>query len=221
MASHTPWGGAWRHRGHAAHPGRGAALKLHDILLRTLAVLDELGVEGALLGGLAVSVWSEPRFTRDVDLAVAVRSDAEAETLIQRLQHNGFSLVAVVEQKAAARLATARLIPPGEDEQGIIVDLLFASSGIEPEIVADAPVVEIGAGTPVKVVRPGHLVVLKLLAHDAITRPQDGMDLAALRSVLDDAESARAREACDLVHSRGFHRGRDLRALLEAFLGAK
>ena len=33
----------------------------------------------ALIGGLAVSARTEPRFTRDADLAVAVTSDAEAE----------------------------------------------------------------------------------------------------------------------------------------------
>ena len=32
----------------------------------------------ALIGGLAVSARTEPRFTRDADLAVAVESDAQA-----------------------------------------------------------------------------------------------------------------------------------------------
>ena len=36
----------------------------------------------ALVGGLAVSARAEPRFTRDVDFAVAVGSDKEAEQLI-------------------------------------------------------------------------------------------------------------------------------------------
>jgi predicted nucleotidyltransferase len=192
---------------------------LHEVLLRTLSDLEDLGFQAALLGGLAVSAWTDPRFTRDVDLAVAVSSDAEAEQLIHKLQQRGYRLKALVEQTGTERLATARLIPPGEEEEGVIVDLLFASSGIEPEIVAGAAVIDIGAGAPVKVVRPGDLVVLKLLANDRMKRPQDGADLVALRGVLDAAELERAREGCALVQRRGFHRGRDLGALLEELLG--
>jgi len=191
---------------------------LHEILLTTLAELSSLGADAALVGGLAVSAWTEPRFTRDVDLAVAVSSDAQAEALIHQLQQRGFRLTALVEQVGTGRLATARLIPPGEDEHGMIVDLLFASSGIEPELVASAERLDIGAGAVVNVARPGHLVVLKLLSEDPVSRPQDGVDLCALRTVLDDAEIARAQRACGLIQERGFHRGRDIRAHLVALL---
>ena len=66
--------------------------------------------------------------------------------------------MAAVEQTATGRLATARLLPLGESEEGIVVDLLFASSGIEPEIVDAASPIDIGAGAPVRVARVGHLV---------------------------------------------------------------
>ena len=36
----------------------------------------------AVVGGIAVSVRTEPRFTRDIDFAVAVESDADAETYL-------------------------------------------------------------------------------------------------------------------------------------------
>ncbi len=102
----------------------------------------------------------------------------------------------------------------------MLVDLLFASSGIEPEIVDAAVEVDIGASTPVHVARAGHLVALKLLSQDAAVRPQDTLDLHALRSVLDAAETQLASEACELIVRRGFHRGRDLEELLRAFLAS-
>ncbi len=47
--------------------------------LRTVAAkFSEVGF--ALVGGLAVSARSEPRFTRDIDLAVAVDGDQQAES---------------------------------------------------------------------------------------------------------------------------------------------
>lgn len=193
---------------------------LLDALEQVLSHLQDLRVRAAVLGGLAVSVWTEPRFTRDVDLAVAVRADADAEQLVHRLTQRGYRLMATVEQTAAARLATARLLPPAESEEGMVVDLLFASSGIEPEIVDAALEVHIGGGTPVRVARVGHLVALKLLSQDPAARPQDALDLHALRSVLDAEETRRAREACALIARRGFHRGRELGLLLEDFLAS-
>jgi hypothetical protein len=90
-----------------------------------------------LVGGLAVSARAEPRFTRDLDLAVAAVDDSAAEGLVHRLLQTGYQVLATVEQDFTHRLATARLLPPGETSDGIVADLLFASSGIEPELVAD------------------------------------------------------------------------------------
>lgn len=193
---------------------------LLEALEQILSTLEDQRVRAALLGGLAVSVWTDPRFTRDVDLAVAVRADADAERLVRQLAQRGYRLLATVEQKATGRFATARLLPPGEIEEGMVVDLLFASSGIEPEIVDAALEVEIGARAPVRVARVGHLVALKLLSQDPTARPQDALDLQALRAVLDAAETQRARDACELIVQRGFHRGRDLGNLLKVFLSS-
>ena len=40
------------------------------------------GLRWAVVGGLAVGARAEPRTTRDVDLAVAVSGDAEAEAVL-------------------------------------------------------------------------------------------------------------------------------------------
>jgi len=93
--------------------------------------LDRAGVEFALVGGLASSARGEARFTRDIDVAVAVDSDAQAEGLIGQMQQENFSVVATVEQEATGRLATVRLSSPS----GIICDLVLATCGIEREIV--------------------------------------------------------------------------------------
>ncbi len=51
------------------------------------------GKKFALVGGLAISVRAEVRFTRDVDLAVAVDDDAEAESLVHSLTIRGYTAV--------------------------------------------------------------------------------------------------------------------------------
>jgi predicted nucleotidyltransferase len=106
----------------------------------------------------------------------------------------------------------------GESAGGIVADLLFASSGIEPEIVAAAEAIDVLPGLRVPVACVGDLIALKLLARDDRRRPQDADDLAALRRVASAAEIDRARLAIRLIQDRGFHRGRDLPALLGTWL---
>jgi hypothetical protein len=77
---------------------------LLDAALRQICGdLSEAGASFALVGGLAVSARTEPRFTRDADIAVAVSNDAEAERLIHRLQASSYRVEALLEQDAAGR----------------------------------------------------------------------------------------------------------------------
>ena len=161
------------------------------------------------MGGLAVSARTEPRFTRDIDLVIAVRDDRDAERAVHALQQRGYQVHALVEQEAAGRLATARLAPKG-DAAGVVLDILFASSGIESEIVEAADPLEILPGLRVPVACVAHLIALKLLSRDDRTRPQDRVDLAQLLRVATPADIDLARAAVALIHARGFQRDRNL-----------
>lgn len=192
--------------------------RVEAALRRIASDLDSRQAEWALIGGFAVSARAEPRFTRDVDVAVLVDGDAAAEQLVRSLTADGYGLEALVEQDAVGRLATVRLISPGANGVGVVVDLIFATAGIEAEIVAEAEVLEILPGVSMPVAAAGHLVALKLLARDDETRPQDAADLLALASVLGPEDRRTARTAVDLIVERGFGRGRSLSALLDAYL---
>jgi hypothetical protein len=171
---------------------------------------SQIGI--ALVGGLAVSARTEPRFTRDLDFAVAFASDAEAEQYVLLLRHAGYELAAALEQVERTRLSTVRLRRGGT---GPLIDLLFAATGIENEIVAAAEPLEIANGVTTEVAQVGHLIAMKLIARDDKLRPQDRADLLALSKVADEIEWERAAAAVRLVETRGFHRNRDLVAALE------
>ncbi|MDB4934377.1 MAG: hypothetical protein JWP87_1349, partial [Labilithrix sp.] len=130
---------------------------LIEAAARASAELTELGGRFALVGGLAVSAWGEPRYTRDVDLAVAVERDDEAEQLVDELGARGYEVVTIIEQTKTKRLATARL--RRAEDRAVFIDLLFASSGIERELAAAAVRVD-----DVPVARVGHLLALKVLS---------------------------------------------------------
>lgn len=168
----------------------------------------------ALVGGFAVSARAEPRFTRDIDVAVMVDDDLDGERLVRSLLASRYRPLASVEQDETGRLATVRLgCPLGDGD--VVVDLLFASSGIEPEITRGAEVTEVVPGLSLPIATTGHLIALKLLARDDQARPQDLADLRALRAVATAADLGAARAAVGLITARGFDRGRDLTAALK------
>ena len=170
--------------------------------------LEELNEAFALVGGLAVSARAEPRLTRDADLAVDVADDAQAERLVHFLQASGYTVIAAVEQETTGRLATIRLSKGNSG--GVVTDLLFASSGIESEIVRGAESMEVLRGLVIPVAGVGHLIALKLLARDDRRRPLDADDLRALREIASEADWNTAEAAVALIEARGYARGRPL-----------
>ncbi|HEU4403851.1 MAG TPA: nucleotidyl transferase AbiEii/AbiGii toxin family protein [Polyangiaceae bacterium] len=183
---------------------------LEAALRQVVRDLDELGVPWALVGGLAVSARAEPRTTRDVDAAVGVRNDAEAESVVFSLQSLGYVTRAVLEHQSTGRLATVRFEPSGGRRPTVLVDVLFASSGIEPEVASCAERLAVLRGLDVPVASVGHLIALKVLARDDRQRPQDADDLRALLAESSSDDRRQARDALGLITARGFHRGRDL-----------
>jgi len=187
-----------------------AQTPLSRALTRVHADLTALEVPYALVGGLAVSARANPRLTRDVDVAVTAKTDETAEQYVSSLVGRRYRVVTTVEQTKTGRLATVRLKSPHET---LVVDVLFASSGIEPEIVEAAEILEVLPGLAMPVARSGHLIAMKLLARDDRERPQDLDDIRALLEVATPADRRLVTTAIGQITRRGYARGRDLRAL--------
>ncbi len=184
--------------------------RLESALRGLVGRLTEIDARFAVVGGLAVSARTEPRFTRDADVCVAVDTDAEAEVLIQRLRQSGYDVRTLVEQEAVGRIATVRLVTTDRDADGVVLDLLFASSGIEPEIVEAAEIVEIFEGIRVPLATVPSLLAQKILARDDVKRPQDRVDIAKLLAVASSGELVEVERLLVLIESRGYARQRDL-----------
>lgn len=192
---------------------------LEQALRRLIVDLRRSTARFAVVGGLAVAVRAEPRLTRDADVALSVDGDTQAEGVIHRLVGLGYQPQAVLEHETTGRLATVRLVHPARPT--VVLDLLFASCGIEPEIVELAEEVEVLPGLVVPVARVGHLIAMKLLARDDRDRPADADDLRALAEVAGPGDWAVARASVDLITARGYDRGRDLVASLAAMLAER
>lgn len=176
--------------------------------------IHALGFECALVGGFAVGLQVRPRMTKDVDFVVAVDGDSQAESLMRDLHARGYRISQVLEHTDVGRLSTLRLRLPHSDSATAEVDLLFASCGIEPEIVEQAVEMPMASFGTVRVACVGHLIAMKVLSMRE-ERPNDRADLRGLMATASNSDLDQARDAVELIHERGFNRGRDLRAELE------
>lgn len=175
-----------------------------------------MGAKFAIIGGVAVSIRTVERFTKDLDIAIAVQSDKEAEEIVHSLSRIGYFVETVIEQDAANRLATVRFSVQGPPK--ILVDLLFASSGIEPEIVAAAEEAEIFPAINGLVATIPSLIALKVLSANAKNRLQDIIDLQHLLEEAMPEEIEASRDLMKLITKRGFNRNKDLLKDLEGYI---
>jgi hypothetical protein len=181
------------------------------------AELDRLGVGYALIGGLAISARAEPRYTRDVDFALSVPDDDRAEQILHALSRRNYRLATIIEQSRTGRLATARL--SHIDAPRVFLDLLFASSGIEPELVENAEALAYDATTTLPVAQVGHLIALKVLS-ESDRRLQDRIDLQHLARIATPDDWSTALQAVRLIRERQCHRGRALQTRLRRWRSA-
>ncbi len=140
---------------------------LLERLNQAMELLTVLRAEGcidgfALTGGLAVSAWSPPRATMDVDLLVLAKTE-NLNHLVKALCDAGMN---------------AELRRGGYDDpvpfliRADFLDIIVATKKYEAEAVAESIPVNI-SGREIPVVSPEYLIILKLKAGG----PQDLVDV--------------------------------------------
>lgn len=92
--------------------------------------LTSLGASHAIIGGMAVQHWGEPRFTQDVDLTVSVPVNDSAKFIKQVLAH--FS--PLLEDALTFALRNRVLLIQAAN--GCPVDVSLALPGYEDELMA-------------------------------------------------------------------------------------
>src|SRR5579883_302784 len=100
-----------------------------DSALETLSSwLKDNGIGHMVIGGFAVTVWGEPRFTRDLDVTVSVPAERFDETI--RLICSRFSPLPGDPLKFAM---DTRVLPIMVDS--VPVDLIFAAIPYEEDAI--------------------------------------------------------------------------------------
>jgi len=185
-----------------------------DPLQQTLgdlaAFLDQRGAPFALIGGLAVAVHGEARFTVDVDAVLAVTIE-EATALLADLGASPFEPLFPGVKEV---LRAAFILPLRHRATGTTVDLAIGLTGFEQHAIERAAVATL-LGVPVPVVTAEDLLVMKVLAG----RPRDVEDAGQIAR----RQGAKLDRAYVLETGRlvGEAVGEDLTRRLEALLDAR
>src|SRR5438876_1250541 len=102
--------------------------EMDDALVELSSWLSENGIGHMVIGGFAVTVWGEPRFTRDLDVTISVPS-AELEQMAERISANFTSLVSDPGKFARE----TRVLPIMVNS--VPVDVVFAGLPYEEEAI--------------------------------------------------------------------------------------
>ena len=131
------------------------------------SLLNDSGVDYALIGGHAVNVWLEPRFTADIDVTISADAASVAE-LEDILARSGYTKAAEYGANLPSGPDFVRWVSTG----GIILEAQLAKTALQEEVIRRAVVAESG----MRVATCEDLIVLKLIAD----RSKDRVDLEGL-----------------------------------------
>lgn len=157
-------------------------------LTRASAALAQENVPSALMGGIAVSIWSHMRATKDVDLLVGLRAD-EVPQLLKPL------IAAGIHPKRLPPVITiddVHIVPltcqPTETPLDIRIDLILAESEFQKQALARAVPAKLPPpNESVRVLACEDLLLFKLLAGRIIDRADAAYLFRANREDLDMA----------------------------------
>jgi Nucleotidyl transferase AbiEii toxin, Type IV TA system len=148
--------------------------------------LDAMHIPMALMGGLAMSAWKHPRFTRDVDLIIGVY-EPESPAIIKQLVKVG---VTSQRRDPMVRIDDIRFLQlsyqPPETFVEVQIDLLLATSDFYRQAIERrVPLPAAELGFEVAVVSCEDLILLKLNAGRILDRVDVGELLKIHRAALD------------------------------------
>ena len=160
--------------------------EVEETLFEIVSVLDAERIPYAVMGGLAVRVYTSPRATQDVDVTIDVSSD-RLERLRDRLYDAGCTIPPVYDSGWLDRVAgmplfkVARRVESGD----IDVDIFVAESYFQDSLLSRRIQLEM-SGKQVWLASPEDLVLLKVIAD----RPRDRIDVQDLFFALGELDDA-------------------------------
>ena len=132
--------------------------------------LASLGIQYAVIGGMAVQRWGEPRFTQDVDVTVVAplnNPTAFIEQVVERFQPRITDAIVFARRN---RIILVRA------NNGCPMDISLGLPGYEAEVMRRTVNHELEPGKPIRLCSAEDLIIHKAVAG----RPQDERDIEGI-----------------------------------------
>ncbi len=155
---------------------------LFDTLKSLCTLLNDEHIDYCLIGGLAVAILATPRATEDIDLLILIE-EQQIPSLVGLLEKR-FKIIRgqnVMHFKSATICRTILASPSDEKGGIVVVDFLLADHDTYRKALRN-PLFLTVDGEKIPVARPESLIKMKELSN----RPQDLLDIAALKEALND-----------------------------------
>ena len=172
----------------------GVAGDLFDTLKSLCTLLNDENIDYCLIGGLAVAILAKPRATEDIDLLILIE-EQQIPSLVGLLKKR----FKIIQQKNVMHFKNATicrtiLASPSDEKGGIVVvDFLLADHDTYRETLRNPLFLTVDGGK-IPVARPEGLIKMKELSN----RPQDLLDIAALKEALNDPSDPIPRKTLNL-----------------------
>lgn len=140
-----------------------AAWEVHEFFTKE-------GIPYAIIGGIALQRWGEPRFTRDVDITILANLDGEKAVLQKILSIFSPRISDALQFALKNRVCLVR------SKNGCEIDISLGIPGYEEEVVKRAVECDLGEGYMVRICSAEDLIIHKALAG----RPQDLADIESI-----------------------------------------
>lgn len=141
---------------------------LHELLERLALALEDLGIPYMIIGGQAVLLYGEPRFTRDVDVTLGAGPE-KLDEILRLVKACNWRILIESAQEFVER---TMVLPCLEPSSGMGVDFIFSHSLYERQALDHARIVDLGKAK-VRFASLEDLVIHKVVAG----RPRDLEDV--------------------------------------------
>lgn len=132
--------------------------------------LSGRGIPYAIIGGIAVQRWGQPRLTRDVDFTILLPPGGEEAALRE------IAAAFPPRVEDAVAFALKHRVLPIEVPGGSEANLSLGLPGYEEHVVARSVAYDLGDGREVRLCSAEDLIIHKALAG----RPQDVLDIEGI-----------------------------------------
>lgn len=141
-------------------------MKLLDVAQKIASFLEEHRVPYAIIGGMALQYWGEPRLTRDIDVTVLIPQEALEDFIYRALSHFKPRFPDAIEFALKHRILLV-------ESEGVPVDISLGIPGYEEEALKRAVKVSFPGGLELRLLAAEDLIIHKCVAG----RPRDMEDV--------------------------------------------